>query len=98
MEESLVTNESSVTSKYEHLVQSGKLSRSPMQDSIYRFVHNIFFRFLTLILILTDSILVIVDVLKEHKSPQSQHLYDAFALAFVCIFCFEIGLRIYATG
>uniref|UniRef100_T1KQP5 Phosphatidylinositol-3,4,5-trisphosphate 3-phosphatase n=2 Tax=Tetranychus urticae TaxID=32264 RepID=T1KQP5_TETUR len=97
MDESLVSNEAVPTTKYEELSDLVQ-TRSSVRDKIYRFVQNIFFRIATLILIIIDCALTVIDLSLGDKSPQDQDIIDIVVLIFAIIFFVEVCLRIYAIG
>ncbi|XP_053214113.1 phosphatidylinositol 3,4,5-trisphosphate 3-phosphatase TPTE2-like isoform X2 [Panonychus citri] len=97
MDESLVSNEAIPTTKYEELSNLVQ-TRSSVRDKLYRLVQNIFFRLATLILIIIDCILTVVDLSLGNKEESLQSSIDTVVLIFAIIFCIEVCLRIYAIG
>ncbi|XP_064637589.1 phosphatidylinositol 3,4,5-trisphosphate 3-phosphatase TPTE2-like isoform X2 [Lineus longissimus] len=63
-----------------------------------RLVHHLSFRIFTILLILTDVIIVIVDVAYVDKAPEKEAVFQSLSLAIVSYFVLEVGLRIFAVG
>lgn len=96
LDESLVVNEVIIPTKYHELLPP------PTNSKLYRAVNHLVFRLLTLLLIITDCILTIIDILIDltlnRKPIHLQNVFDSIALLFVIIFVVEVLIRIYATG
>lgn len=70
-------------------------SKATRSILLRRFVEHLGFRLFSLLLIVTDIIILIIDVSKPDKNERG---YDIAALCFVCFFVAEIFLRLYAQG
>ncbi|RWS30731.1 phosphatidylinositol triP phosphatase-like protein, partial [Leptotrombidium deliense] len=67
----------------------------PFREKVRRKVEHIIFRLFTVVLIITDCILLIVDIAIVDK-PNEQEIFDILALSFVSFFVLEVCVRIYA--
>lgn len=67
------------------------------QEKFRNFLEHLFFRFFSLIVILIDCTILVIDI-ATNKSPQEQAVYDFFAITFLLYFCLELSARIYSQG
>ncbi len=67
------------------------------QEKLRNFIEHLFFRFFSLIIILIDCTVLVIDISTE-KEPHEQSVFDFFAIVFVLYFCIELSVRIYAQG
>lgn len=95
LDESLVINEVIIPSKLQEL---STLTPTNTNSRLYRAVNHLFFRLITLFLILADCILTVIDISLHRKTEHLQNVFDSIAMLFVIVFVAEILLRIYATG
>ena len=99
-DESLVGNEIIQPNKYQEMTElvHVDINDPSCADAVYNLVHNIFFRILTLVLIITDCALIVADVAIYSKAAHEQTIYDSLAVLFAILFCVEVSMRIYAVG
>lgn len=94
LDESLVINEVILPSKFQEL---SNLTPTNTNSKLYRAVNHLLFRLITLLLILADCLLTVIDLSIQKKTDHLQNVFDSIALLLVIIFVAEITLRIYAT-
>jgi hypothetical protein len=65
------------------------------REKVRRIVENVYFRLFSVIIIIIDLILLIID-LSLDKSEDEKYLFDLFSIIFGTYFVVEVSLRIYA--
>lgn len=72
-------------------------SQLTRKEKLRHFLEALPFRVFSLLLILIDCVLVLIDICAE-TSDSEQHVFNAIAMLFVTYFVIELGARVYSQG
>ena len=67
------------------------------RERLRTFIEHLHFRLFSLILIITDCTLLIIDI-ASNPTENEQKVFDALAMTFVTYFIIELAARIYSQG
>lgn len=70
-------------------------SQLTTQEKLRHFIEQLYFRLFSLILIVIDCTLVVIDI-SAQQSPTEKRIFNAIAMTFVSYFLLELAARVYA--